>query len=494
MATPAAAQSVQLFWDAPANTPNVSYRIDSGTASGAYSASYPVGLGVTNFRVTGLVIGTRYYFVVRAIDVNGAVSGPSNEISAIAVGAAAEPPPAGASETPPTVPPAPAPSPEPTQTPAPEPEPTPEVPAGPTTIPIDSETGLRDALASLRSNTILVLAPGSYQLTEPLRVAGGVQDVELRGSTGRADDVILVAPPASATDAQPAAIEVANVTRLVLSGFTVQNGAGYGVVLGTGVQQPTLRGLRIITPGRFVLSTLHDSGAGAASGLVDACSFEYAGPGRNMPTGIDIRGGREWTVRGNRFVDGQLRERVLFGPAVAAWQGSGGTIVERNVFVNTTREIVLGLDDMSPDQHTGGVVRNNMIVRRAGTGQRGAAISVLDSPGTIVVHNTALLSGTSPVAIDYAHPDTQGVYIANNLADAVVAGRDAASAIVEANLSTATPGMFMAAWSGDLRLRGEAGRAAIDQGVFTPYADTDLEGQPRPAGIASDIGADEVQP
>jgi len=43
-------------------------------------------------------------------------------------------------------------------------------------------------------------------------------------------------------------------------------------------------------------------------------------------------------------------------------------------------------------------------------------------------------------------------------------------------------------------LRGEAGRAAIDQGVFTPYADTDLEGQPRPAGIASDIGADEVQP
>jgi hypothetical protein len=490
VATPAAAQSVQLFWDPPANTPDVSYRIESGTTSGTYSASYPVGVGVTAFRVSGLIAGTRYYFVVRAVDVHGAMSGPSNEISAVAVADAIERPPAGSNELPPVVPPPPAPPPA----PQPEPERTPELPTAPTTIPIDSEPALHEALAALRSNTILVLAPGSYQLTRPLTVAGGVQDVELRGGTGRAGDVVVIAPPASATDAQPAAIAVADVSRLVLSGFTVQNSAGYGVVLGSGVQQPTLRGLRMITAGQFVLSTLHAGGAGAAGGLVEGCSFEYAGIGRDMPTGVDIRGGREWTIRGNRFLDGQPRERVLFGPALAVWQGSGGTLVERNVFVNTTREIVLGLVDRSPNQHTAGLVRNNMIVRLAGTGQRGAAISILDSPGAIVVHNTALLSGTSSVAIDYAHPDTQGLYIANNLADAMVSGRDAASAIVEGNLSTATAPMFVAAAQGDLRLRGEAGRAAIDQGVFTPYADTDLEGQPRPAGIASDIGADEWQP
>jgi len=133
-----------------------------------------------------------------------------------------------------------------------------------------------------------------------------------------------------------------------------------------------------------------------------------------------------------------------------------------------------------------------MIVRLAGTGQRGAAISVLDSPGTIVVHNTALLSGTSSLAIDYAHPDTQNAYIANNLADAVVTGRDAASAIVEANLSTAVATMFVAPAQGDLRLRADAARAAIDQGVFTTYADFDAEGQRRPARVAPDIGADEV--
>ena len=169
-------------------------------------------------------------------------------------------------------------------------------------------------------------------------------------------------------------------------------------------------------------------------------------------------------------------------------------VVERNVFINTTREIVLGLDDRTPNQHTGGIVRNNMIVRLAGTGQRGAAISVLDSPGTIVVHNTALLSGTSSVAIDYAHPDTQNAYIANNLADAAVAGRDAASAIVEANLSTAAATMFVAPAQGDLRLRARRRACGDRSGVFTTYADIDAEGQRRPAGVAPDIGADEVHP
>jgi hypothetical protein len=475
---PASAQSVQLFWDPPADNRAVAYRIESGTASRTYTASYPVGGGVTAFRVTGLVAGVRYYFVVRAIDASGAASPPSNEISVVSGADVGQPPPGAPAEQPPP----------------PTPPPPPVVPPGPTTISIGSETALRDALARLQSNTILVLAPGTYALTQPLRITGGVHDVELRGSTGRADDVILVAPPASAAAPRPAAIEASNVTRLVLAALTLKDSAGYAVLLGSGVQQPILRGLRIVNTGQFVLSTLHGTGGGAADGRIEGCSFEYVGIGRDLPTGIDIRGGLQWTIRRNRFFDAQPRERLLFGPSLVVWQGSIGTLVERNVFINTTREIVLGLDDRTPNQHAGGVVRNNMIVRRASTGLRGAAISVLDSPSTIVVHNTALLAGTSSVAIDYAHPDSQNVYIANNLADATVSGRDAASAIIEANLSTADPTMFIAPAAGDLRLRGDTGLSAIDQGVFTSYADSDAEGQARPAGIATDIGADEWQP
>ena len=96
------------------------------------------------------------------------------------------------------------------------------------------------------------------------------------------------------------------------------------------------------------------------------------------------------------------------------------------------------------------------------------------------------------MAIDYAHPDTQNVSILNNLTDAAITGRDAATAIVDSNLTSATAAMFVAPAQGDLRLRKDTGRVAIDMGIFTPHAPADAEGQPRPAGVANDIGADEV--
>lgn len=475
-AVPTRAQSIQLFWDPPQGDTNVTYLIEGGTASGRYTSSWPVAARVTTFNVTGLTAGTRYYFVVRAVDAGGLRSGPSNEISAVAVAPVL--PPAGAAEVPPT-----------TTTPVPPPPPPPPVT---TTLSVTSESALQEAVARVRSYTTLVLAPGTYQLVRPLVISGGVQDITIRSSTGHADDVVLVGPAPTATNPLPAGLIASRVTRLTLSGFTMRDVAGYPIVLGTDVQQPRLQGLRIVDNGQFVQSALHDAGGGAAGGIVEGCSFEYTGTASNLPTGIDIRGGREWILRGNRFLDAMPRERVQFGAAILAWQGSGGTLVERNVFIYTTREIVLGLDERYPNQHKGGVVRNNMIVRQAASGNRGAAISVLDSPGTIVVHNTALLSGTSSVAIDYAHPDTQNVYIANNLTDAAITGRDAATAIVDSNLTSATAAMFAAPAQGDLRLRKDTGRAAIDMGIFTPHAPTDAEGQPRPAGVANDIGADEV--
>ncbi len=161
------------------------------------------------------------------------------------------------------------------------------------------------------------------------------------------------------------------MTGITLAGFTIRNTPGYAVSLGTGVVYPRLSKLRIIDDGEFVQATLTATGAGVAAGLVEDCSFEYVGAGRNLPVGLDIRGGRNWTVRRNRFLDAAPTDRVTFGPAILAWQGSSGMVVERNVFTNTTLEIVMGLDDRYPDQNVGGAIRNNVIVRRAGTGAQG---------------------------------------------------------------------------------------------------------------------------
>ena len=327
-AVPTRAQSIQLFWDPPQGDTNVTYLIESGTASGRYTASWPVAARTTTLNVTGLTAGTRYFFIVRAVDARGLRSGPSNEISAVAVAPAL--PPAAGAEVPPTTPPPPPPPPPPPVT---------------TTLSIASESALQEAVARLRSYTTLVLAPGTYQLVRPLAITGGVQEITIRSSTGRAEDVVIVGPAPTAANPLPAGLVASRVTRLTLSGFTMRDVAGYPIVLGTDVQQPLMQGLRIIDNGQFVQSALHDGGSGATGGIVEGCSFEYVGTASTLPTGIDIRGGRQWILRGNRFLDATPRERVQFGAAILAWQGSAGTLVERNVFIYTTREIVLGLDD-----------------------------------------------------------------------------------------------------------------------------------------------------
>ncbi len=462
LARSSTAQTIRLAWDPAPNQANVSYEIQLGTSSGKYTAVRQVGIGVTMQEVTGLTPGTRYYFVVRAVDSAGVRSGPSNEVTAVVPGSSPEDPPTGG-------------------------EPTPTEQTTSTTIKVASEAALRGALAALKSYTTIVVAPGTYQLTSPLPIKGGVKAIEIRGSTGRPGDVILVGPRPTWADARPVALVVSGVTGLKLTGLTIRDTPGYAIALGSGVKKVRFRRLHVVDDGEFVQAS------GVTGGRVEDSTFEYRGAGSDFPVGIDLRAVRNWSFRRNLFVNPAPTDRVTFGPTVLVWQGSTGTLVDSNVFVNAALEIVLGFDSRDPDQHSGGIVRNNMIVRKAGTGSRGAAISVLDSPGTVVVHNSVLVSGTSAVAVDYAHPDTTNAYIANNLVDARIAGRDGASAIVEGNMTTAAPGMFVAASVGDLHLLRDGGRAAIDNGLLNPFAPKDADGQSRPNGAGPDVGADEYR-
>ena len=480
----AQAQSLRLAWDPPPGDVAVSYVVERGTSAGTYTITYPVEAGATSLTLTDLTAGKKYFFIVRTVDAKGVRSAPSNEIWAVVKaaddgsGGGGEDTDSGGDDG--------------SDDSEPEPEPPPPPPPPPLVLTINNEAALRQALATPRSNLELRLATGTYRLTSPLVVTGGVQDVTIRSLTGRTADVVVLGPPPTAVDPQPSAIVASRVTRLTVADVTIRGVAGHAISLGHGVHEPRLQGLRIIDNAQFVQSLLHADQRGARSGLIEGCSFEYVGTATDLPSGIDIRGGRGWVLRGNRFIDTRPREQVVFGPSIIAWQGSSGTVVDRNVFINATREIVLGLSDRWPHQHTGGFVRNNMIVRRAATGSRGPAISVLDSPETVVLHNTMFLAGTSSVAIDYAHPDTQQVVILNNLTDAAITGRDSAWAIVNKNVLKATASMFVSLSRGDLRLRPDAARLAIDAGIFNLIVLTDAEGDARPDGAAPDVGADEV--
>jgi hypothetical protein len=143
----------------------------------------------------------------------------------------------------------------------------------------------------------------------------------------------------------------------------------------------------------------------------------------------------------------------------------------------------------TPDDHVGGIIRNNMIFRAAGqAGDLG--IGVWDSPGTHVVNNTIVQSGTYPNAIEVRFANATGVVVRNNLVDGAIVMRTGAQAQVSDNVGGAVPALFVAPSTGDLHLRPTSFQA-IDRAVATADATVDFDGDPRPQGVAPDVGADE---
>jgi hypothetical protein len=117
-------------------------------------------------------------------------------------------------------------------------------------------------------------------------------------------------------------------------------------------------------------------------------------------------------------------------------------------------------------------------------------IMLTDSPGSHILNNTVLTSGTYANPIEYRYTSTQGGVIANNLVDGLIAARNGATATLLRNLERAARSLLIDANGGDLHLAATA-TAAIDQGEAIPSVDGDFDGQPRPVGVAYDIGADE---
>ena len=82
-ATPAAAQSINLAWDASTDPNLAGYRVYAGLSSGGYSQSFDVPAGTTMFAYLNPTTGTRYYFAVTAYDNQGLESPHSNEVTGV---------------------------------------------------------------------------------------------------------------------------------------------------------------------------------------------------------------------------------------------------------------------------------------------------------------------------------------------------------------------------------------------------------------------------
>src|SRR5688572_13915791 len=360
------------------------------------------------------------------------------------------------------------------------------------TIQVSTVAELQNAAAAIASNTTIVIAPGTYQLTSTLYINGNFTNVAVRGATANRDDVVIVGRGMNASNdgGVPFGIWVGgNVSGVTIANLTIRDVFYHPIVLNDGAQSAFIHNVRLVNAGQQFLKANPDgTGGGVDNGIVEYSVFEYDTVSRDYYTnGVDVHTGDNWIIRHNLFRNLRAPAGQLAGPAILMWNGSTNTLVDGNTFIECQREIALGLIERTPNDHAGGVVRNNFIYRSS---PGDSAILVADSPATQVLHNTILISRTYANPIEFRFPHTTGVVIANNVLDGNIAARDGATGSVAGNYTNAIGAFFANPVLGDLHLTPLATLLLNQVSAVPTSAPVDWDGHSRPAGSA-DIGADE---
>jgi hypothetical protein len=358
---------------------------------------------------------------------------------------------------------------------------------------VSNVSGLQSAIAGLTSNVTILLADGTYNLTDTLYLPQNISNVTIKGASGNRDAVIIKGPGMT-NSAIAFGFWADNVSGITFQDITIRDFNQHAIILNGGVDSPVYRNLHIVDIGDQFLKNnpTPDQLSGIDNGILENSLLEYSSVAPDTYTnGLDVHRGENWIVRDNTFKN--FRSTAgLAGPAVLIWNGSSDTTVVRNTFINNQRDISLGLDPTKPaggvTDHARGLIANNFIYKTSAT-TPDVPVAVFDSPQTKVYYNTILLNGSYPNAIEYRFARTTGIDIKNNLTDASIVARDGASGSANNNITNATTAMFVNPADGDLHLKQTA-TAAIDNGIAVSVTD-DFDNQARPQGAASDIGADE---
>src|SRR5256712_6031412 len=281
----------------------------------------------------------------------------------------------------------------------------PLAPPSGTIVNVSSEAQLQTAVQQLTSNTTIVLAPGTYDLSSTLRINGTFTNVGIRGGTNNRDDVVLKGPGmnnAAYLDVPYGIWTGGSVQGITIANLTIRDVYYHPIILDGGTESPRIYNVHLVDAGQqFIKANPDGLGGGVDNGSVEYSVIENTTTAREYNTnGVDVFTGANWVIRRNLFRNIVAPAGQLAGPAVLMWSGSSNTLTEGNVFVNCARGVSDGLvDAVTRVDHTGGIIRNNFFYRSSG--QPGdVAIHVADSPNTKVLNNTIFLSGTYSTPIE----------------------------------------------------------------------------------------------
>ncbi len=367
---------------------------------------------------------------------------------------------------------------------------------------VSTEPELQEAINGLTDDTVVLLAPGTYNLSSGLLVRA--DRVTIRGDSTRCDEVVLVG---NGMDNRVGGETVesgiwTDSTELKVQNLTIRDVYRHAVQVTVGSDQPEFYNLRLLDAGQaFIISNSTNPGGGASNGVVDYVTVSYSdgpprtdhGGGTGLTNGVNILGGTGWVVSNSRFENLHTADGsdYLWNGAVQLAIGSSNNTIESNVFVDVDRAIASGVENEQPDSSSGDLIRNNMIVMSSGLYSNSraesadAAIIVWDSPNTKVVHNTIITQGNTPLSIELRF-DSDEAEVRNNLTDAPIRHRTGADFAETNNVELVDVSVFSDLRSGNLRLNPSAA-GVVSSVPSVADATTDVDGKAR--GPRADAGA-----
>jgi hypothetical protein len=356
-----------------------------------------------------------------------------------------------------------------------------------TIVQVSTVGELQSAVANLTSNTTILIADGTYDLSNSLIIDGGVPDVTIRGESGNRDAVVLRGRGMtnSSFGNTPHGFLIRRSNRVTIADLTIRDFYFHNIQIQgeQNAQATRLYNLKLVDSGEQLVKV--SSGGPPApyadDGIVECSYLGYTNRSRDWYTnGVDVLAGARWIIRDNVFENIRAPLGQLAGPAILMWPNSIDTIIERNLFIECDRAIAIGLSSPDPSRardgntqydHQGGIVRNNIIFR-AGSGDVG--ITANYARDFKIYHNTVILNNTFPLGtIEYRFTNSSGE-ISNNLTDGPIWRRDGANAALTGNVINAQLEWFVNAQNHDLHLAATA--PVIDTVQNIPDVIDDFDG------------------
>jgi len=382
---------------------------------------------------------------------------------------------------------------------------------------VSTVSGLQTAVNTASPGDTILIADGNYEL-DGVYLRVDVPNIAVRSASGDREAVIL--------DGNYLTTEIFQIVAsdVTIADMTLREAYDHPIHVSSTDGSHTLNTLiynvQIIDPGQQAIK-INPADSGIPGYYTDdgtiACShIELTDVGRShirdncYTGGIDVHQSRGWVIRDN-LIEGFWCNTGLSEHGIHMWRGCRDTTIERNVLNDNARGIGLGLvtsgssriypDDPCPStigyvDDFGGLIRNNFVsANNAGlfASQYGfdCGICLWNACSAEALHNTVYTANNAKTfsSIEWRFPNSDAQII-NNLVNHQMRERDGATAVQIGNLTNASANWFANPGSGDLHLFSTATQA-IDQVTAPAEVSDDVDGDARPIGAASDVGADE---